>query len=104
MKRYTSIIFAVICLMRSLTGCTAKYMPEDFIGKTSVEIIGEYGSFDCVLVPASEDGLYRNCKCGYTIAEPQKGFLGTSEEILLFIVFDENGIATTCEEGNRPGG
>lgn len=55
-------------------------------------------------MPADEDGLYRNCQCGYTIKESKKGFLETTSEILLFITFDENGAAITCEEGYRPGG
>jgi len=91
-------------LVLSLVGCTAKYNADDFIGKTSVEIISKYGVFDCIGTPASEDGLYRNCQCGYTIKESQKGFLGTSAEVLLFISFDENGVAIECEEGYRPGG
>ncbi len=86
------------------SGCGGGYSADDFIGKTSSEIMNEFGSFDFVSMPADEDGLYRNCKCGYTVKEPQKGFLGTSPEVLIFIKFDENGIATQCEEGYRPGG
>jgi hypothetical protein len=41
---------------------------------------------------------------GYTVKEPKVGFLGTSDEILFFITFDENGVAKKCEEGYRPGG
>jgi hypothetical protein len=55
-------------------------------------------------MPVSEDGLYRNTACGYTIKEEQKGFLGADPEILIFIEFDENGVATRCWEGYRPGG
>ena len=51
-----------------------------------------------------EDGIYRNCSCGYTIKEPRVGFLGTSDEILFYIKFDEDGIATECREDVRPGG
>jgi hypothetical protein len=47
---------------------------------------------------------YRNCRCGYTIQKPQKGFLGTQPEKIFFICFDENGVAISCEEGFRPGG
>lgn len=32
-------------------------------------------------VPA-EDGIYKNCSCGYTIKEPHVGFFGTSDEKL----------------------
>jgi len=55
-------------------------------------------------MPADEDGLYRSCRCGYTIKEPRKGFFGKTEEVLLFIVFDDSGVAVSCEEGYRPGG
>lgn len=99
-----AVILVGVCLMLSLAGCAAKYDAEDFIGKTSAEIISEYGAFDCTTMPASEDGLYRNCRGGYTIKEPKTGFFGTSEEVLFFISFDENGIAKECAEGHRPGG
>lgn len=98
------IIFVISLLVLFLVGCSSKYDPEDFIGKTSEEIISQYGSFDCLSMPADEDGLYRNCSCGYTIQEADKGLFGKSEEELFFITFDENGIATMCDEGFRPGG
>lgn len=104
MKKCIEIILVSILLMLSFVGCSTKYNAEDFIGKTSAEIISQYGAFDCVGMPVSEDGLYSNCQCGYTIQKPQKGFLGTSPEILFFIKFDGNGIATECTEGYRPGG
>lgn len=104
MKRYFAIILVSAFLVFTLVGCAAKYHADDFIGKTSAEIISEYGAFDCIGMPASDDGLYRNCKCGYTIKEVQKGFLGTSPEIIYFISFDEKGIATECSKGYRPGG
>ena len=90
----------VICF---LSGC-AKYEANDFIGKISVEIEAQYGKFDCCLMPPDADGLYRNCRCGYTIHEPRVGFWGTDPEILFFIHFDENGIAHDTSEGYRPGG
>ena len=104
MKRYIVIFGIFACLTFVLAGCSSKFNEEDFIGKTSVEIENEYGSFDCTEMFADEDGLYRKCKCGYTIKESQMGFLGTSDEILYFISFDENGIAVKCDEGPRPGG
>ena len=97
-------VLACICLMLSFAGCAAKYEAKDFIGKTSAEIVSEYGPFDCITMPASDDGLYRNCRGDYTIKEPKTGFFGTSEEVLFFISFDENGIATECTEGYSPGG
>ena len=104
MKKTSITILVCIIFIMSIAGCSAKYKEEHFLGKTSGEIEAEYGQFDCVLMPASEDGSYRNCRCGYTIKEPQSRFLGTSDEVLFFIKFDENGIAVSCEEGYRPGG
>ena len=104
MKKKTVAVFVCALVLLSLVGCKTKYKEKQFLGKTSAEIEKEHGSFDCILMPVSEDGLYRSCKCGYTIAEQQVGFLGSSPEVLFFIFFDENGIAISCEEDYRPGG
>ena len=104
MKKVLTSVLICICLVLSLAGCSKAYDEADFIGKSSLEIIREYGEFDCVLVPAGEDGAYRSCRCGYTVKEVKSGFFGTSEERLFFILFDENGLAIDCEEGYRPGG
>lgn len=103
LKRLTAIALTV-CIGFVMSGCSGKYNEDDYIGKTSQEIIEQFGEFDCVTAPPDENGLYRNCKCGYTIEESEQGFLGSSEEVLLFISFDENGVAQSCSEGNRPGG
>ena len=103
MKRHVLILFAAVIFTLTLAGCSSKYDAEDFIGKTSAEIVDENGAFDCVIGEA-DDGIYSNCKCGYTIKEKKAGFLGSSDEVLFFICFDENGVATRCEEGVRPGG
>lgn len=105
LKRITSII-GCLCLMVALVGCSEKYDKEDIIGKTSNEIIDTYGEFNSIIgIDApDENGIYRNCKCGYTIEKAKQGFLGSSDEILFYIYFDENGIATDCEKGPRPGG
>lgn len=98
------IIFSLLIF---LTGCSTNpnnYNEDDILGKTSSEIIEMYGEFDCITMPVCDDGLYRSSRCGYTIKEPKQGFLGTSDEILFFISFDENGYAVKCEEGYRPGG
>ena len=102
-RRIATLLFCAMFLF-SLAGCKLRYNAKDFIGKTSAEIEAEFGTFDCLGMPASEDGLYRNTRCGYTIKESQVGFLGTDPEILIFIKFDENGIAISYEEGYRPGG
>ena len=104
MKKQIALFLVCTVFLLSLAGCRAKYNEDDFIGKTSAEIVNEFGLFDCIEWPAGEDGLYRNTQCGYTIKEPQKGFWGTSAEVLFFITFDENGIAIACQEGYRPGG
>ena len=104
MKKQLSLIAIAAIFAFFCCACAAPYREEDFLGKSSAEIVREFGEFDCVTMPKGEDGLYRSCRCGYTIREPQTGFLGTSEEVLLFISFDENGIAVACEEGYRPGG
>lgn len=105
LKRFGSIIYCM-CLMLALVGCSEKYSEDDIIGKTSDEIVSTYGEFDNVIgIDVSEEnGVYRNCKCGYTIEESKQGFLGSSDEVLFYIYFDENGIATDCEKSFRPGG
>ena len=104
MKRMAVWLCVLLCSAAILSGCSARYREADFLGKTSAEIAAENGPFDCETMPAGEDGLYRNCRCGYTIREAAKGFLQRSEEELFFIVFDENGVASDCETGPRPGG
>lgn len=104
MRRYAAALLAAIIFTLTLAGCSSKYGAEDFIGKTSAEIVDENGAFDCVIGETGEDGLYRDSKCGYTIKAKKAGFLGSSDEVLFFICFDENGVATRCEEGVRPGG
>ena len=104
MKKLAAIFVLCAVLLFSLIGCSSKYPADGFIGKNSAQIEAEYGAFDCSGMPISEDGLYRNTSCGYTVKEARVGFLGTYPEVLLFITFDENGIAVSCEEGYRPGG
>ena len=104
MKKIIASVLILVVFISLLAGCGDKYKEEDFLGKTSAEIIIECGEFDFTASSADEDGLYRNCRCGYTVKDPKVGFLGTSDEILFFITFDENGVAVGCEEGYRPGG
>ena len=79
MKRHVLILFAAVIFTLTLASCTSKYDAEDFIGKTSAEIVDENGDFDCVIGEA-DNGIYSNCKCGYTIKEKKAGFLGSSDE------------------------
>jgi hypothetical protein len=104
MKKLVSFLILSVFILIVFTSCTSKYNEKKILGQTSAALIAAYGEFDLADVSPDADGLYRNCRCGYTIKEPKVGFLGTSPEILLFIKFDENGIAVACEEGYRPGG
>jgi hypothetical protein len=104
MKKILAAFLICVVSLFALSGCGNKYSAEDFIGKTSLEIEAEFGKFDLEGIKSSQDGLYKNTACGYTIKEKQKGFLGADPEILIFIDFDENGVATHCWEGYRPGG
>ena len=104
MKKFAILLLTVIIAIHTSIGCSTGFKEKDLIGKTSAEIEAEYGKFDCILMPPDEDGLYRNCRCGYTIKEPRVGFLGTDPEVFFFIHFDKNGVAYECSEGYRPGG
>lgn len=104
MKKQIAVLLVFGVLVLTLAGCGSKYSAEDFIGKTSAEIEAEFGAFDCLDWPASENGLYRNTTCGYTVKEARVGFLGKDLEWLVFIRFDENGVAYDTYEGYHPGG
>lgn len=104
MKKQTAVCFVCMCFLLLLVGCRSQYTAEEVIGKTSAQIEAGYGTFDCCLEPAGADGLYRNTACGYTIKEARVSFLGTVPETLLFISFDETGVACDAYEGHRPGG
>ena len=104
MKKQITVFILCAVFLLSLAGCSSKYRTDDFIGKTSAQIEAEFGIFDCCNIPICDDGLYRNSSCGYTIKEPRVGFLGTDPEWLVFIRFDENGVAYETYEGYRPGG
>ena len=104
MKRVLLLLIVSLAVAVLLSACTTPYREKDFVGKTSLDIVEAHGAFDCITMPAGKDGLYRSCRCGYTVREPRTGFLGTQPEKLFFIVFNEQGIAVSCEEGYRPGG
>ena len=104
MKKPIAIFLFCVTFLFLFAGCSSKYGTDDFIGKTSAEIEAEFGTFDCCFMPANEDGLYCNTACGYIIKESRVGFLGADPEVLIFITFDESGMAVSCEEGYRPGG
>ncbi len=99
-----ALLLICIVFLLSLVGCSDKYNEDDFIGKTSAQIVEEFGQFDCILMHMSSDGLYRNTACGYTIVEAGGGLFGEEPEELIFICFDENGVAYKTYEDYRPGG
>lgn len=43
MRRYAAALLAAIIFTLTLTGCSSGYDTEDFIGKTSAEIVDENG-------------------------------------------------------------
>lgn len=102
--RFSLCILLLLGLLLCAAGCGTEYDEEDFLGKTSAQIVMDNGEFDCVGKAPDADGLYKNTACGYTVREARKGFLDTKPELLFFISFDENGVATGCYEGYRPGG
>lgn len=105
MKKKISLFIMLCITLISISACSkSKYKQDDFVGKTSKEIVKQYGEFDCTGMKADTDGVYKNTSCGYTIKEESKGFIDKHPEQLFFIRFDENGVATECYEDNRPGG
>ena len=104
MKYMKKLLLLCLLSIIMLSGCGKKFDSDDYIGKTSAEIIDKYGEFDCVIGETDDSGLFRNTKCGYTSKEEQIGFLGKTEEEFYFIHFDENGVAYECDYGVRPGG
>lgn len=49
MRRYAAALLAAIIFTLTLASCSSGYDTEDFIGKTSTEIVDENGDFDCVI-------------------------------------------------------
>ena len=99
-------ITLIFMLLFSFLGCTkSQYSESDFIGLTSKEIVEKYGDFDHRRSNPSDDGLYRNCGCGYMVKEAKVGFLGTTPPEYFMVYFDGEGIAYRCayEEGGIGG-
>ena len=101
------ILLALLCLCFLLPLCLSGcgYDEEWIIGKTSVEIQEQYGTFyrvkllpDSRYVQADADVFYKNADCYYLIEEERVGWLGTYPEEYFVIRFDENGIAVDCYE------
>lgn len=95
MRKIYKLFVALLVIMLCLSSCS-KYTEDDIIGLTSSEIIEKYGDFDRKRGTPDEDGLYRDCACGYLISEKKTDFFGTTPPEYFMIYFDENGVAHWC--------
>lgn len=101
MRKIYKLFVALLVIMLCLSSCSkytkdTKYTEDDIIGLTSSEIIEKYGDFDRKRGTPDEDGLYRDCACGYLISEKETDFFGTTPPEYFMIYFDENGVADWC--------
>lgn len=96
MKRIYIILILTLVTLLCFSSCGEKYSENDFIGLSSLDIVNKFGDFDRKQSIPNDDGLYRNCACGYLVAEAKKGFFGTTPPKYFMIYFDENGIARYC--------
>ena len=110
-KQILAVLIAVVTVFTLFAGCnhinpTSDYDDNWIIGKTSKEIEERYGVFDTNENDISEDGLYRNTRCGYITAENIKDFWGSSHPDEFYMIhFDKNGIAyKITKEYPRAGG
>ena len=108
MKKKILSLCLIVSLMFALFGCASdwRYNKEWMLGKTSKQIQARYGEFDTHTKEVSEDGLYRDCKCGYYVNADAKQMIGGDPEppVYLYIKFDVNGIAYDVFTMNLPGG
>ncbi|MBE6579774.1 MAG: hypothetical protein E7651_08235 [Ruminococcaceae bacterium] len=102
--RFAIVFLLCTVLCTVLSGCGG-YDTEWIVGKTSVEIQEQYGTFymvkllpDSRYVQADTEVLYTNAKGYYLIEDERVGWLGTYPEEYFVIRFDENGIAVDCYE------
>ena len=100
MKRTVSFTLCILIILKLCLSSCSKYRERNIIGKTSAEIEAQYGKFNLVgAIFVTLDSLYAGYGCGYKLKESHVGSLGTTPAVYLFIVFDENGIATACYKG-----
>ena len=101
MKKLYFLLVSILVFSLCFSGCAEepkeKYSEDEIIGLTSAEVIEKYGEFDRIQGTPGDDGLYRDCSCGYLVKEAQKGYFGTTSPEYLMIHFDENGIADLCK-------
>lgn len=96
MKRILAIILLTLLILCVLSGCEKKYSEGEIIGLTSSEVVEKYGDFDRKQGTPDEEGLYRDCACGYLISEKRVGFFGTTPPEYFMIYFDGDGVAHWC--------
>ena len=98
MKNKYVLLAVIVLITICFFGCgKSKYDEDEIIGLTSVEIVEKYGDFDRPQGFPDEDGLYRDCYCGYLISEKSVGFYGSTELEYFMIYFDEDGLAQRCK-------
>ena len=94
-KKYV-LLAVIVMITLCFISCGKKYSEEEIIGLTSSEVIEKYGDFDRAQGSPGEDGLYRDCSCGYLISEEKVGYLGTTPPEYFMIDFDKDGVAFQC--------
>ena len=103
-KKRIIFIFVIIAVLIYIIIITQwpKYNEKWIIGKTSREIQGKYGTFDVQPVNIDIDDIYRNTEAGYVLVPEKVGLLGTEPAEILYIYFDEDGIAYKCVTKTEP--
>ena len=85
----------IVFILLSLVGCESDWMyDKDWItGKNSKQIQARYGAFDILPDKAPEEGLYKDCYCGYFLQINKRNWDERLPDEYLYIVFDANGTA-----------
>ena len=98
MKRKCILFVVIVAILLCFSSCGTKYKydADEVVGLTSIQIVEKYGDFDRKQGSTGEDGLYRDCACGYLIFEKRVGFFGTTPPEYFMIYFNEDGIADWC--------
>lgn len=97
MKKKHVLLAVIVLITICFSSCgKEQYAEDEIVGLTSIEIVEKYGDFDRTQGFPGEDGLYRDCACGYLISEKRVGFFGTTPPEYFMIYFDEDGFAHWC--------
>ena len=101
--RFAIVFLMCAALCTVLSGCSGHSYDTDWIiGKTSAEIEEKYGAFEITFsYEPSEDGLYKNAKCGYYYLDHIDLLGNDSNEMIFVIRFNEDGVAESCYERYR---